>query len=303
MAKPFSHKWPTKVIKSHELATEGWPLIFGLLVDVIYSASLFLMDVVHSGLIYKHTIFWEKSMSQYYEKIQKYIEVLIEYIGYEYPPEEMEKKVSDAVNNFVHESLMQLIYSPGELIRVPPGTNIEKLEDFVSKVWQKDINSDSVIDDIYNEGLNSDLFMMAEDFVANIQTLRPTFVHSTVRNIERIEAFYNEALLCYGHYNFNAAIALSAATIESVVREEIRKKDDRRLWYLNSKGQRRDRGFGDLIEEAEKLNILGTDELSAARSLNTARINILHRLHSTKPETAHENINRAKKVLIFLYST
>jgi len=27
MAKPFSHKWPTEVIKSHELATEGWPRI------------------------------------------------------------------------------------------------------------------------------------------------------------------------------------------------------------------------------------------------------------------------------------
>ena len=236
---------------------------------------------------------------KYYQKVQAYIKVLTDHLGYDHPPENIEKEFTNTATKFIDETHFQMLYNPGMLIKVDPTMNVKALEKLIGNIWQLDYDDEALQELVFESGFELDVV----DYLKQFKNLKPTFVHSNTSNLDRIEKFYNEALLCYGHFNYNAAIALCAAAIENVLHDMVKKKDPNKTGYRSASGKRIEKGLGGLIETALSLKLIDEELRADARRINNQRTNILHRLNPVSAERALKEIDRTKKILIAIYTS
>lgn len=241
----------------------------------------------------------------YEDLFWKLMTLIFENREHKHPSESEKEKLETLSKEFSRQTLENIFHSPGKFFVNNSGIHSKSVEKYVGIFWE-DYTFNEIYEEMTSGVLNAHFWSTSIDYYDRLKDIKPTIISKRPKDIDKIEHIYSEALICYGHGLNKAAIALSAAAIEKSLRSVMMEKDERSIKYFDQKrGRWMDKGFGALIftESRDNMGIL-SDEMSAeAKKLNRSRNKIMHESKTISAKETLMNIERAKNILIHIFSS
>ena len=207
-------------------------------------------------------------------------------------------EVKDETDRLMEEVVDYLVSSPGALFYDNNHSRHKRSEAVVELLW-KVTDSEEVIDQLLSGGSTGSFSNKIRDFSKRVRMLKPTFISIDPENT-KFSRYYEEAMNAWLHGLPNAALIISFAILEDLLKDGLRRRNPEFVYDLidpdDPKGVN-PVSNSRIIKSAFDEGLIDQQEMDILNHIRKLRNDSLHNLDSVSDEEVYEIIIQTKEIV------